>query len=318
MSAQNSKQGTNSRSAVAKCSCKKVVKDDDPSGIGCHGCVKWFHGQCVSLSDDEVKWLGSRMNCLWMCDACLESNSPILPEAKSLSLQNDNITTYLKSISGKIDSLREVVSKQNSKNLADSPANKSQLKDVVEKSLEEKLPEVIAKSFKDSINTTVSNNDRPQSNVSSSVQFIITGVPEAIGPLSDLHESDSSHVNSIISFLNEKSEGNIKSIRRLGKRKNETDTNSSTKVWRRPLLVTCENDRGWFMERCFHKSYKLQQFDYPVYLKKFLTSAERSLEKKVLCKRYSMIHEENADKHDFKIKNLVLYYKGKEVKITDK
>ena len=72
------------------------------------------------------------------------------------------------------------------------------------------------------------------------------------------------------------------------------------------------------MERRFHKSYKLQQIDYPVYLKKFLTSAERSLKKNILCKRYSMIHEENADKHDFKIKNLVLYYKEKEFKITDK
>ena len=50
--------------------------------------------------------------------------------------------------------------------------------------------------------------------------------------------------------------------------------------WRRPLLVTCEKDRGWFLERCFDKSYKLQLFDYPVYLKKFLISAERSLEKK--------------------------------------
>ena len=95
MSAQNSKQGTNSRSAVAKCSCNKLVTDDDPSGIRCHGCVKWFHGRCVSLSDDGVKRLGSRMNCLWICDACLESNSPILHEAKPLSLQNDSIT-YLK------------------------------------------------------------------------------------------------------------------------------------------------------------------------------------------------------------------------------
>ena len=181
MSAQKSKQGTNSRSAVAKCSCKKVVKDDDSSGIGCHGCVKWFHGQCVSLPDNEFKWLGSRMNCLWMCDDCLLYYS-ILPEAKSLSLQNDNMTTYLKSISGKIDSLREVVSKQNSENLADSPTIKSQLKDVVEKSLEEKLPKVIANSFKDSIYNDHLNNDRPQSNVSSSVQFIITNVPEAIGP----------------------------------------------------------------------------------------------------------------------------------------
>ena len=148
--------------------------------------------------------------------------------------------------------------------MADSPANKSQLKVVVEKSREESLPEVMAKSFKDSFNTTVSNNDRPQNNVSPNDQFIITGVPGAIGPLSDLHESDSSRVNNIISFLNEKSEGNIKSIRPLGKRKNKTDTKLSSKLWQRPLLVTCENDSGWFMERCFQKSYKLQQFYYPV------------------------------------------------------
>ena len=100
----------------------------------------------------------------------------------------------------------------------------------MEKILEKKLPEINAKSFRDSDDTTVSNNNPPQSNVSSSVQFIINGVPEAIGPLSDLHESDSSHVKGTTSFLNEKSEGIIKSIRRLGKRKNETNTNSSTKV----------------------------------------------------------------------------------------
>ena len=90
------------------------------------------------------------------------------------------------------------------------------------------MPVVIANSLKDSIKTTVSKNDRPQSYVSSSVQFVITGVPEVVGPLSDLHESDSSHVNSVNSFLNEKSEGNIKSIRRHVKKKNEsTDTNTS-------------------------------------------------------------------------------------------
>ena len=58
----------------------------------------------------------------------------------------------------------------------------------------------IVKSF---INTTVSNNDRPQGTRSSNVQCSITGVLDAIGPLSGLHESDSSHVISIIKFLNE-------------------------------------------------------------------------------------------------------------------
>ena len=135
----------------------------------------------VSLSIEEVKWLCFRTNCLWMCDACLEINSPMVPEARS---------SYIKSITGKIDSLQEVVLKQNSKSLADSPTDKSQLNAVVEKSLEEKSPEVISKSLKDSIITIVSNDDRPQNNVSSSVQFIITGVPETFCPLSDLQESD--------------------------------------------------------------------------------------------------------------------------------
>ena len=109
-----------------------------------------------------MKCLGSRKNCLWMCDACLQDNSAILPEAESFSLLNDNITSHLKFITGKIDSLHDVVLKQNSKILAHSPAEKSQIKAVVEKSLEEKLPEVISKSIKYSMNTSVSNKDRPQ------------------------------------------------------------------------------------------------------------------------------------------------------------
>ena len=56
-----------------------------------------------------------------------------------------SLTSYLKSIIEKNDSLQEVVLKQNSKNLADSPAAKSQMKAVVEKISEEKSPEVIAK-----------------------------------------------------------------------------------------------------------------------------------------------------------------------------
>ena len=74
-----------------------------------------------------------------MYDAFLEVNSSIIPEAKSFWLQHKNITSFLKTITGKIDFLQEVVPKQNSKTLAYSPADKSEIKAVMEKSLEEKL-----------------------------------------------------------------------------------------------------------------------------------------------------------------------------------
>ena len=111
------------------------------------------------------------------------------------------------------------------------------------KYIEEKLSEVIAKKLKNSIKTTIPNNDRPQTNVSCSVLFFITGVHERLGHLCDLHESDSSLVNSIFSFLND---SNINSIRRLGKRKYKSpDTNSSTKLWQTQFLVTFEKVSGW-------------------------------------------------------------------------
>ena len=62
------------------------------------------------------------------------------------------------------------------------------------------------------------------------------------------------------------------------KRKNETpDTNSSTQ---KPSLITFENDRGSFLQRCFFKCKNLQQFEHPAFLKKLLLSAKRFLEEK--------------------------------------
>ena len=65
------------------------------------------------------------------------------------------------------------------------------------------------------------------------------------------------------------------------------------------------------------RSYHLQSYQNAVYIKKFLSSQERAIEKEVLSKRYSMI-KEGKSREDFKIKKLKLYYKGTPVTVDTK
>ena len=101
------------------------------------------------------------------------------------------------------------------------------------------------------------------------------------------------------------SENNITPARRLGK--SQTANNEHRTC--RPLLIATNN--AHFMDRCFARSNHLQDFRIPVYLKKFLSSSDREIEKKVLAKRYEMINVENKEKKDFPIKHLHLFYKVK-------
>ena len=70
------------------------------------------------------------------------------------------------------------------------------------------------------------------------------------------------------------------------------------------------------MENCFARSHYLQNYKHPVYIKKFLSSADRQLEKAVLAKRYHVVTVEGKDRQDFHIKNLKLYYKNTLVDIA--
>ena len=78
-----------SKSAVKCGECKKVVKDDDISVIGCSSCGEWVHGSCARLSDMDVIWLGKKSNVVWLCDTCVNANkicaTPIT-EAKLTSI----------------------------------------------------------------------------------------------------------------------------------------------------------------------------------------------------------------------------------------
>ena len=72
------------------------------------------------------------------------------------------------------------------------------------------------------------------------------------------------------------------------------------------------------MENCFARCHYLQNYKYPVYIKKFLSSTDRQLEKDILAKRYHMINIEGKKKSDFRIKNLKLYYKDDLVDVVTK
>ena len=101
-------------------------------------------------------------------------------------------------------------------------------------------------------------------------QFIINGIPETGSSFLPQIESDT----KIIEEMGLKAEGNRKEARRLGKYKNP-DTDERRQC--RPLLIATDNPS--FMEKCFARSHYLKAFWLTVEIKKFLTRAERNLEK---------------------------------------
>ena len=70
MSSQRKRVGSTS---TCKCKhCKRKEKHDDITAIGCEKCGNWFHGSYVSLTADEVSWMGKIKYCILICDNCLE------------------------------------------------------------------------------------------------------------------------------------------------------------------------------------------------------------------------------------------------------
>ena len=70
MSSQRNRIGSTS---ACKCDrCKRKVKHDDATAIGCEKCGNWFHGACVSLSADEVSRNVKSKIAFLISDNCLE------------------------------------------------------------------------------------------------------------------------------------------------------------------------------------------------------------------------------------------------------
>ena len=117
-------------------------------------------------------------------------------------------------------------------------------------------------------------------------------------------------MEKLVSFIGVNHSGNINSLRRLGK---SLPKGSNERRKCRPSIVTSSNPL--FMETCFARSHKLQNYDDPVYIKKLLSPDDQATEKKILAKRYDMIANQGKDKSQFKIKKLQLFYQGEKVEV---
>ena len=280
----------NSKASSTLCKeCNKAVKDDDKSGICCHSCNSWVHGGCVNLSVTDVEWLGSKPNCLWVCNSCV--NNEVFTNNSE-----DKLTSLFDSFTSKIKtSVAELIPKAIDESL---PKVIIELNEKVKTAVVDSLP-----SYKDVVTGKNLNKSAP----SSELNFVLTGASESGSTYFEQLEHDSESVNKILGHMGLKTEGNVTAVRRLGKKINPANNIPRSC---RPLLISTSNSH--FLQNCFARSHYLKTYTDPVYVKKFLTPTERKIEKAVLQKRYSMVSE-GKKREDFRIKNLQLFYQGKPV-----
>ena len=64
-------QTVNSTTSIKCGQCKKGVKDDNCSAIGCK-LSTWFNGNSANLSEGEVKSRGTKPNSVWLSESRVE------------------------------------------------------------------------------------------------------------------------------------------------------------------------------------------------------------------------------------------------------
>ena len=105
------------------------------------------------------------------------------------------------------------------------------------------------------------------------VQFIINGVTEFEDSYLKQIEKDSMEFKIIILHMGLACDGNVRGVRRLGKKVNPPNKQKRNC---RPILTTTSNPV--FLQNCFASCHYLQNFVKPLYLKKFWSSGERQKE----------------------------------------
>ena len=70
-------------------------------------------------------------------------------------------------------------------------------------------------------------------------------------------------------------------------------------------LVKFNNERA--RRQRFAKSFLIKDIEHPVYLKKYLSSAEREIDKKISALRHKKVTKEGLSEADFRIKNPQLF-----------
>ena len=152
------------QSNACKCSvCKRNIKDNDKSAISCEKCELWFHGPCVSLSVDDVDWLGARKNCKWICDTC-DSDQLFPSKAKLTKTLDENKIADKSSVA-----LSAKIGTEIPKTIELALPN--HIKDNFEKVFNETLP-----SLRDAVLTNKKIKGHKTAN--EPMQFLINGLPE--------------------------------------------------------------------------------------------------------------------------------------------
>ena len=150
--------------------------------------------------------------------------------------------------------------------------------------------------------------------------FIVNGVPD-LGDSEIMHSEDDAVALDTIFRVNNENSANIISVRRFGKKRASTQNSSGSQgssptgsqgVQCRPLLVSCN---PWLLRECLGKSYKLQDYEQRIFSKKYLTSSERSVEKKLLEKRFELLQSGEYERKQFRIRKLELFYNGVKIPV---
>ena len=143
------------------------------------------------------------------------------------------------------------------------------------------------------------------------MKLIVTGVRESGDSTHGRIDNDfTEEIYGILNHIGLEADGNVVSFRRLGK--SMSQSGERRKCW--PLLITCESPQ--ILSRCFARSFKLQDYKHPVYLKEFLSSSKREIERKFFKNGTTWLIEK-VKKSDFRIKKLKLYYKGDIVPVME-
>ena len=286
---------------VEKCNrCRKTVKDDDKSGIMCDKCSMWFHGPCVSLTSEEVQWMGTKPNCLWVCDDCINV-SLFDTEAKLTSIlekhESKIVNESMQLLSTKIE---ETVPKIIQETLP------MQIRDNIEKALCEKLP-----MYKESVSSSVVNlGNKADTNL----EIRISGLEEYKSKPNENISSaiinfETQQVEEVFDFLGEE-KPDIKNIRRLGKRHTATDRP-------RTMLLTLSNP--WAVRKILSKAPLLKNFKpeiaNKIFISKSLTKDEQLKEKACLQKRWKLITEDGVNRKNISIRNFEVYVNGTRVEM---
>ena len=229
----------------------------------------------VSRYLEEVKWLGAKRNCVWLCDSYVEQNDNIFTSSRTEAKLNG----LFDSLSNKFtSSIAELIPKAVKESIT------SHLYDDVRKGVNETLPSYADISSGRS-NAQYKNLD---------LQFFTNGVTESEDSYLKQIEKDSMEVKNIISHMVLACDGNVTDVRRLGKKVNPLNKQKRNC---HPIHITTSSPL--FLQNCFARSHYLQNFVKPVYIKKFQTSTERQKEKDVLGKRFHVFHQEGKIKKTF-------------------